>query len=118
MIFNEVLWFGNSMDHSLVNPIQIRVTGIPVSDDPFEETYNLGIDHNHMFIPFQEEGTTIYFITRVTTETERSQCTWVTMTGDNEWDPLSVQLAAVHTKEEEAFRMIAEIAASRKNVVN
>ena len=107
LVFNEVLCFCNSMDHSLVNPNQIRVTDIPVLDDPFDKTRNLGIDHDHVFIPFQGKGTTIYFNMRVLTETERSQCTWVTMTGYNEWDPLSVQLADVHTNKEEAFRMIA-----------
>ena len=59
------------MDHLLVNPNQIRVTGIPVSDDPFDKTCNISIDHDHMFIPFQAEGTTIYFNTQVPTETER-----------------------------------------------
>jgi hypothetical protein len=32
LVFNEVLWFGTSMDHSLINPNQIRMTGISVSD--------------------------------------------------------------------------------------
>ena len=35
LVFNEVLWFGSSIDHSLINPNQIWMTGMPVSDDPF-----------------------------------------------------------------------------------
>ena len=38
-VFNEVLWFGLSMDHSLINPNQIQTTGVPVCDDPSD--YNL-----------------------------------------------------------------------------
>lgn len=36
LIFNESLFFGGGMDHSLMNPNQIRASGIPVSDNPFE----------------------------------------------------------------------------------
>ena len=38
LVFYEVLWFGSSMYHLLVNPNQIRITGTPVSDDPFDST--------------------------------------------------------------------------------
>ena len=48
--FNEVLWFGTSMDHLLINPNQIRMEGIPVSDDPFDENKNVGIDHKNVFM--------------------------------------------------------------------
>ena len=34
--FNEGLWFGNRMDHSLINPNQVRMTGISLWDDPFD----------------------------------------------------------------------------------
>ena len=34
--FNEGLWFGNRMDHLLINPNQVRMTGISVCDDPFD----------------------------------------------------------------------------------
>ena len=61
LVFHEVLWFGSSMDHSLVNPNQIRMTGTPVSDDPFDATRRLGIQHDDLFIPFETDGTTVYF---------------------------------------------------------
>jgi hypothetical protein len=35
LIIHQALYFGKQLDHSLVNPNQIRVTGIPVCDDPF-----------------------------------------------------------------------------------
>ena len=38
IIINETLFFGKSMDHSLINPNQIRSFGITVSDQPFDRT--------------------------------------------------------------------------------
>ena len=38
-ILNEALFFGKSMDHSLVNQNQTRSFGIPVSDNPFDSTW-------------------------------------------------------------------------------
>ena len=34
IVFNEVLWMGNYIYHSLVNPNQLRYYGIKVQDDP------------------------------------------------------------------------------------
>ena len=114
LVFYEVLWFRSIMDHSLVNPNHIRVTGTPVSDDPFDSTRVLGIKHEDAFIPFRTDGTTIYFDTRVPTKEERAECSWLIMTGDTEWDPSSVPLQAIQTKEEEEFRAISEIARANK----
>ena len=38
IILNEALFFGNYMDHSLINQNKRRSFGIPVSNDPFERT--------------------------------------------------------------------------------
>ena len=42
---NQGLWFGDKLDHSLWNPDQIRHFGIPVSDDPYDNSRRFGIDH-------------------------------------------------------------------------
>ena len=65
LVFYKVLWSISSMDHSLVNPNQIRMTGTPVSDNPFDSTRALGINHEDAFIPFRTDGTSIYFDTRI-----------------------------------------------------
>ena len=36
LIINQALFFGTQMDHSLINPNQIRVAGYSVCDDPFD----------------------------------------------------------------------------------
>ena len=73
MVFNEVLWFGFGMDHLLVNPKKIHMTGTPVSDEPFDTTFRLGIHHEYALIPFKTDGTTVYFDTHVLIEAERAQ---------------------------------------------
>ena len=45
LVFNEVY-------HLLINPNQIGMVGIPISDDTFEENQKLGIAHEKSFIPF------------------------------------------------------------------
>ena len=45
IIINEALYFGSSMDHSLINSNQIRHFWIPVSDDAYDSTGDLGIFH-------------------------------------------------------------------------
>ena len=82
LVIYKVLWFGSSMDHSLVNPNQIRMTGTPVYDDPFDSNRALGIKHEEAFIPFRTNDTAIYFDTRVPTKEERAECSWLIITGD------------------------------------
>ena len=61
LIINEALYFGPEMDHSLINPNQIRHYGIPVSDDAYDGGREFGIDHEDIFIPFETEGSTVFF---------------------------------------------------------
>ena len=53
------------MDHSLINTNHIRSFGIPVSDYPFNRTWESGIDHEELLITFKTEGTTLLFDTYV-----------------------------------------------------
>ena len=62
LILHEALGFGDSLDHTLINPNQIRSNGIPVWDNPFDPQHNLGIDAPDMPIAFHSSGSTIYFI--------------------------------------------------------
>jgi hypothetical protein len=47
------------MDHSLINPNQIRESGIPVYDNPFSQS-QFGINCNDDFIPFNTMGAIVY----------------------------------------------------------
>ena len=52
LIADQVLYFGDSMDHTLINPHQIRSHGYSLCDDPWDPNRTLGLDTEHLFIPF------------------------------------------------------------------
>ena len=56
LIGNQSLYFGASLDHSLINTNQIRHFGILVSDNPYDSGRDFGIHHDYQFIPFKSEG--------------------------------------------------------------
>ena len=64
LVGDQMLWFGTQMDHSLINPNQIREYGTPVGDDPFNAS-EFGIDAHEAFIPFDTTGTIVHFESRV-----------------------------------------------------
>ena len=56
----QFLWFGTMINHSIINPNQVRAFNIPVHDDPFDATVFL-IEAYEAFIPFTSKGTAISF---------------------------------------------------------
>ena len=42
--FGQGLWFGERMEHSLINPNQCRAFGVRVCDDPTDEHRKLGME--------------------------------------------------------------------------
>ena len=70
-----------------INPNQIRMAGIPVSDNPFYDNQKIDITHEKLFIPFGTYGMTVYFDSRVSTQKEITECTHIFMASDTEWDP-------------------------------
>jgi hypothetical protein len=89
--FNQILWYGNKLDHSLINPNQLRHNGVSVCDDITDRNRRFGIDiHGDLFIPFEMKGTVISFESRVPTKWELQNCRIVTVTSDEVWDPTKV----------------------------
>lgn len=65
--FNQVLWYGSRLAMSLINPNQIRHSGLVVSDDPTDKTRDFGVTGDGFHIPFKMQGTTVYFESRCPT---------------------------------------------------
>ena len=95
--FNQVLWYGCKLQMSLVNPNQIRYSGLSVSDDPTDKTREFGISGADFHIPFTMQGTTVFFDTRVPTAWEYDNCRIVEMTTDAPWNPGEVTISNVNT---------------------
>ena len=74
LVINEALYYGNKLNHSLINPNQIRANAIDVHDNPFgNEPTSIHIDGGPK-IPLISNGTKIYFDSRTPTEEELNIC--------------------------------------------
>ena len=74
------------IENSLINPNQLRASGVPVSDDPFDETREFGIHHEELCILFKTRGSKVYFVTHVPTDVELQICKHIIMTNYSEWE--------------------------------
>ena len=93
LIMHEVLFFGNDLDHSLINPNQIRHNGFQVYDNPYESDQDrqMGIVINDTeCVPFTSEGTTIFFKSRYPTDDEMETLPHVVLTCETPWDPSGI----------------------------
>jgi hypothetical protein len=96
LVFFEALYFGDTMEHSLISPMQLRHNGLRVDQTPrqYDPQSNHGItfpqdDEHDLFIPFHLHGCISYFSTRLPTDSEMHRCRHVYMTEDATWDPYS-----------------------------
>ena len=96
LVFFEALYFGETMEHSLVSPMQLRHHGLRVDQTPrqYDSHSNHGIsfpkDEEHdLFIPFHLHGCISYFSSRLPTDSELQQCRYIYMTEDSTWEPYS-----------------------------
>ena len=87
-----MLWFGNRLQHSLINPNQIRYNRGRVQDDPTRHDEPFGITTDQLYIPFQIDGTTVYFDTRAPTLHEMENLPYAVLTSEERWDPSRVRL--------------------------
>ena len=93
--FNQVLWYGSKLKMSLINPNQIRHSGLAVSDDPTDKTRDFGIVGDDFIIPFEIKGTTVFFKSRSPTRWEMANCRTVELTVDAPWNPADVNIAMI-----------------------
>jgi hypothetical protein len=82
------------MDHSLINPNQLRHFGVMVHDNPFDTDHPLMIKElsDGVFIRFQIKGTTVFFDSHTPTSDELDNCRHIVLTSDNPWNPGTVEL--------------------------
>ena len=83
LIFHESLWMGNKLDHTLVNPNQLRAYGISVQDNPFD-TKPHSITTDDVSVELYLEGTIICGDTWTPTESELSQLPLLILTSPHD----------------------------------
>ena len=89
LIFHESLWMGDKLDHTLVNPNQLRAYGVSVQDKPFDAK-PLSITTNDISVKLYSEGTIICGDTQTPTESELSQLPHLILTSLHDWDPHNI----------------------------
>ena len=98
LVFHESLFYGSQLDHSLINPNQVRHNGIDLWDNPFDPLCPLSIAVNGgLTIDLSMIGTKLQFETRVPTQKELSECEHIEMTCKLPWNPHSVILCEANT---------------------
>ena len=112
LILNEAIWMGEKMDHTLVNPNQLRAYGITVQDNPFSEAPIFIATEGHAFVmPLHIKGTTLGVSTRTPTDSELQSCQpHVILSSEHEWDPQNVRFPkSSRTVEEEVARTVGAV---------
>ena len=101
LIFNESLWMGDSLTHSLINPNQLRAFGTDVQDNPFStERLSIQPASHDIMIPLQTLGTIIYANTHAPTDQELSKNPHIVLSSNADWDPHHIRFPS-HGVEEE-----------------
>ena len=111
LIFNESLWLGDHMQHTLLNHNQLLSFGMLVKDDPFasDEPIYIESENGDAILPLHTEGTIIYLDTWTPTDEDLSQFHHIIMTSPHPWNPSKVQFPknSLRVEEELTIRSIA-----------
>jgi len=103
LVIHEGLWLGPKLNHSLLNPNQLRFNGISVWDNPFDTTNPLSIEHDDVTIPLAISGTNIFLDTYTPNQHELDNCPHIHLTCKTEWNPHTVHLASTQSVAAEVF---------------
>lgn len=103
LIVNEALYYGPRLNHSLINPNQVRHNGNGFWDNPFDHTHDLSIElHEYnMVLPLEYKGTILIFNTSTPTEHELNTLPHMVLTSEAPWNPGKVVIGAMKTKHDE-----------------
>lgn len=99
LIINEGLWYGDKMDHSLINPNQLRHFGVEVCDNPYAANgMYIHEPDSQVTVPLHSRGTIIYADSHSPTVKELQTCQHIVLTSPSLWNPSTVRLGEVQTQ--------------------
>ncbi len=92
LVFNEAIWMADYLDHSLLNPNQMRHHGITVQDNPYSDvSIHLASYDDNFIMPMQADGTTIFFDSRTPTDHELAHCPHIELSSNAPWNPRDIR---------------------------
>ena len=118
LIFNEALWMGDSLDHTLVNPNQLRHYGTELQDNPMSDRpLSIITEDGEFCIELMMAGTIIYMNTFTPSQKELQECPHVTLTSSHLWDPNSVKFPKAKYELHDIINDYRLISATQRSVV-
>lgn len=91
LVFNEALWMPN-LDHTLVNPNQMRSHGVEVQDNPYSiEPMAIKTWDDDFTTCLSSESATIFFNSWLPNVDDLASYPHVVLSSDHNWDPLKVK---------------------------
>ena len=113
---HQALYMGDrGMEHSLLNPNQLRAHGIEVQDNPFDPVQcHIDSCFDGIKIPLFTQGTVIFANTRTPTEAELSSCPKITLTSSKVWDPHNMKFPTPTTVIEDDQLVVKAFESTRR----
>ena len=116
LVFNEALWMGDTLPHSLINPNQLRAYGMLVQDNPFSrDPLVIEPPNNNITIPLSTLGTIIYVDTRISTQEELAALPHAVLTSDSPREPHHIQF---QSRDKEAVKINATKTHKRSQLID
>lgn len=102
LVLNEALWMGDVLDHTLVNPNQLRHFGVDVQDNPMSSRpLSIITEDKEFCMELTIEGTIVFAETHSPTTQELRDCPHIQLTSPLPWIPSKVQFPCSATSLEE-----------------
>ena len=100
LVFNEALWMGDTLAHSLINPNQLHAFGTLVQDNPYHtDPLRIIPPPYDLEILLRSAGTIIYADTHAPTQAELATLPFIALTSSADWDPHHIRFPS-HDVEE------------------
>ena len=93
------------MQHTLINPIQLRHFNLIVKDNPYstDEPMRTEVEDGELVMTLQSDGTVIYLYTWTTTDDDLCSLPHVTMSFPHPWNPCNVHFPKTSCRVQEEF---------------
>ena len=106
LVFNEALYMGAQMDHTLFNPNQLRHHGCVVQDNPYDDTpMRIESPDGNFTLPLQSKGTTIFAETWTPTQQDLEMFPHIELTSKHPWEPQTVEFPKTDLVDQEEMEM-------------
>ena len=116
LVFNEALWMGKTMDHSLINPNQLRHYGTTVNDNPMsKQPLSIITDGAEFSMELSMAGTIVFAETHSPSPNELETCPHITLSSPHPWNPHNISFPSCRRTLEEEIGGIRQLSSLSTN---